>query len=99
VTTTTDVEVSRRRHWRGKIPEEHRASIDTRVAWLWNQRFGTVQTVWKDSPDTLDRTAATMILQAIVASDLDSIILVFKRLEGGPLVDEDLLEQQTKIRV
>ena len=55
------------------LPAEHRASIDTRLAWLWNQRFGTVQMVWKDSPDLLDHTAATIILQAVLAKDLNSI--------------------------
>lgn len=87
-----------RRHYRHEVPKEHKASVDTRLRWLWNQRFGTVQTVWKDSPDTLDQTAATIILQAILASDLDSISLLFRRLEGGPVGDEQVLEK-TQIRV
>lgn len=86
-------ELVERRHFRKSIPKEHRASLDTRIRWLWNQRFGTVQTVWKDSPDVLDKTAATLILQAIMAKDLDSISLIFQRLEGGPQVDEEVLEQ------
>ena len=48
--------------WRTKVPEEHRATLDTRVLWLWHQRFGTVQMVYKESPDLLDKTAATLIL-------------------------------------
>ena len=35
-----------RKKFRRQVPAEHRASIDTRLAWLWNQRFGTVQMVW-----------------------------------------------------
>lgn len=81
------------RKFRGKIPEGHRASLDTRIQWLWNQRFGTVQMIWKDSPDLLDKTAATLILQAIMGGDLDSIVQIFQRLEGGALHDDELLER------
>ncbi len=81
------------RRYRSQVPRDHRASLDTRVQWLWNQRFGTVQTVWKDSPDMLDVTAATMILQAIMAKDLNNIQLVFKRLEGGAIGDEAIADE------
>ena len=91
--------VSQRRNWRQRIPQEHRASIDTRIRWLWNQRFGTIQTIWKDGDDVLDRTAATVLMQAIMERDLESIDLVFRRLEGGPLTDEEVLERQDSIRV
>lgn len=74
--------------YRNAIPQKHRSSLDTRLAWLWNQRFGTVQRVWQESEDLLDHTAATLILQAIMASDLNSITLLLRRLEGGPLGDE-----------
>lgn len=83
------------RKFRRAVPESHRASLDTRILWLWHQRFGTVQTIWKDSPDVLDHTAATMILQAIMARDLDSIQQLFQRLEGGALGDQQLLDQET----
>jgi hypothetical protein len=82
---STDVAV---RKYRRAVPREHRATLDTRIAWLWNQRFGTVQTIWLESDDLHDKLAATVILQAIVATDLNNIALVFKRLEGGALVDE-----------
>lgn len=82
-----ELEVVGPRKYRSQIPAVHRASLDTRLMWLWNQRFGTVQTVWKDSPDLLDVTAATMILQAILAKDLNNIQLVFRRLEGGAQED------------
>lgn len=81
------------RRYRNRVPEEHRTSLDTRIMWLWNQRSGTVQAVWENSPDLLDRTAATMLLQAIFGQQLASIDLVFKRLEGGSLPDEVLADE------
>jgi hypothetical protein len=78
--------------FRRQVPDSHRGSLDTRIIWLWHQRFGTVQMVWKDSNDVLDHTAATLILQAIMAKDLASIAQLFQRLEGGPVMDEILLE-------
>ena len=84
------------RKFRKQIPEVHRKSLDTRLRWLWNQRFGTVQTVWQESRDILDKTAATLILQCIMAKDLNSIELLFQRIEGGAEVDEAVL---TKIRM
>ena len=59
----TDLELQARR-FRNSIPDAHRKSIDTRIQWLWNQRFGTVQQVWQSSKDMLDHTAATLVLQA-----------------------------------
>lgn len=75
------------RKFRREIPKEHRGSLDTRIKWLWNQRFGTVQMIWNSSPDILDHTACTLILQAIMGKDLDSIMQVFNRIEGGSLED------------
>jgi len=82
-----------RKHYRGEIPEEHRASMDTRIRWLWNQRWGTVQKVYYESPDMLDRTAAITFIQAIMSKDLSSIELIFTRLEGGAMMDEEVLER------
>ena len=81
------------RKFRKQIPDSHRGSLDTRILWLWHQRFGTVQMIWKESGDVLDVTAATLILQAIMAKDLESIAQLFQRLEGGALTDEDLQER------
>ena len=81
------------RKYRKAIPETHRQSLDTRLQWLWHQRFGTVQTIWNESRDVLDHTACTLILQAIMAKDLSSIELLFQRLEGGSINDESLLER------
>ena len=85
------------RKYRTRIPEAHRASLDTRLAWLWHQRFGTVQTVWRQSPDLLDKTAATLILQAVMAMDLASIEQLLQRLEGGALEDTALQEQESRV--
>lgn len=85
------------RKFRGQIPKEHRESLDTRVLWLWNQRYGTVQQVWNSSPDMLDKTAATMFLQAFMAQDLEAITLIFARIEGGAIDDERLLDRQPKV--
>lgn len=92
----TDVEKVRK--FRGEVPASHRSSLDTRIQWMWNQRFGTIQTIWKVSQerngDYLDFTAATLILQAVISKDLASIQQVFQRIEGGALVDETLLERE-----
>lgn len=82
------------RKFRGQIPEDHRTTLDTRLRWLWNQRFGTVQTVYMRSDDILDRTAATLILQCIMARDLRSIQQLLQRLEGGSLTDEILMDDE-----
>lgn len=82
-------------NFRKQVPEAHRTSSDTRLVWLWSQRFGTVQTVWKESPDVLDRTAASLILQAIMGKDLSSIALLFKRMEGAAIEDVEVAERRT----
>lgn len=98
---STDVEARKEvakvkeRKYRSSIPDAHRASLDTRILWCWNQRFGTIQTIWQQSPDVLDNTAATLVLQAIFAKDLESISQIFSRIEGGALTDEELLERAT----
>jgi hypothetical protein len=83
--------------FRNSIPDAHRKSIDTRIVWLWNQRFGTVQQVWNNSKDLLDKTAATLILQAVFAKDLESITQVFQRMEGGAQVDSEMAEQVIRL--
>lgn len=92
-TTTEITATARTRRFRKEIPALHRASLDTRLQWLWNQRFGTVQTVQMSSPDVLDKTAASLILQAVWAKDLESITTIFQRLEGGALTDDQVLDR------
>lgn len=95
----TSAEVVPIRKFRKQIPVAHQVSLDTRVQWLWHQRFGTVQMIWKESRDVLDHTAATMILQAIMAKDLTSITQLFQRLEGGARNDTELLDDEKPVRV
>lgn len=78
-------------NFRREIPEEHRASLDTRVRWLWNQRFGTIQQIYQHSSDLDDRTVASLFINAIWHKDLDSVALIFRRLEGGAISDEEQL--------
>lgn len=85
--------------FRKDIPREHRDSLDTRLLWLWHQRFGTVQTVYTQSTDILDVTAATLILQAIMAKDLQSIQQLFTRLEGAAIFDQELQEKSDAVRI
>ena len=80
------------RRFRHEIPEASCVTMDTRIQWLWNQRFGTVQSVWEHTTDLQTKTAATVILQALLTNDLNSISLIFKRLEGGALEDDVTLE-------
>jgi hypothetical protein len=95
VTESSTALVPTQLKFRHSIPKEHQSSLDTRLVWLWEQRFGTVQTIYQHSKDTLDRTAATLIIQAVIGRDLESIKHLFQRLEGGALVDEIVLEQET----
>ena len=88
------VVVEKERKFRREIPKEHRQSLDTRIVWLWNQRFGTVQQIRLQSPDMLDVTAATTVLQAIMAKDLTNIGELFERIEGGPLTDDVIAEEE-----
>ena len=87
------------RKFRHEIPVDHRSSLDTRLLWLWHQRFGTVQMVYTQSDDILDRTAATLILQAIMARDLKSIQQLFTRLEGNSVYDREAVDQDRAFRV
>lgn len=88
-----EVVTFRTRKFRRRVPEAHCGSLDTRIRWMWHQRFGTVQTIFQHSPDLLDRTAATLIIQAIMAKDLDSIHQIFQRIEGGAQEDTVVLEK------
>lgn len=95
--TMTDLVPAPDRRFRKEVPEKHRTNLDTRLQWLWNQRSGTVQAVWENTTDVLDRTAATMILQALFGKDLNSIALIFRRLEGGAVEDTVIAEQTLTI--
>ena len=92
-------EVVLARKYRTQIPDDHRDSLDTRLLWLWHQRFGTVQTIYSNSPDLLDVTAATLILQAVMARDLKSIQQLFQRLEGSSVYDEEVRSKAEAVRI
>ena len=96
---TSGQELEKQRRYRGQVPADHKGSLDTRLHWLWHQRFGTVQTIYNGSPDILDVTAATLILQAIMARDLKSIQQLFTRLEGSASVDQSILDQGDALRI
>lgn len=81
-----------KKKYRSSIPLEHCTSIDTKLRWLWNQRFGTVQKIWQETMDADTKAAATLCLNAAYVGDLSAINIVLNRLEGGALTDEDLLD-------
>lgn len=81
-----------KKKYRQAIPPEHCGSIDTKLRWMWNQRFGTVQKIWQTTEDADTKAAATLLLNAAYAGDLSAISVVLNRLEGGALTDEDLLD-------
>ena len=93
--TTSDVVPVRQ--YRTQVPADHKGSLDTRLHWLWHQRFGTVQTVYQRSEDILDVTAATLILQCIMAKDLKSIQQLFNRIEGGAVEDQEIIDGTLRI--
>lgn len=88
---TLQAELAKKKY-RSEIPEEHLTSIDTKLRWLWNQRFGTVQKVWQETTDADTKAAATLCINAAYLGDLAAINIILNRLEGGVLTDEDLLD-------
>ena len=94
----TGTELDKFRHelakkkYRSTIPEEHLTSIDTKLRWLWNQRFGTVQKIYMETEDAETKAAATLLLNAAYIGDLQAINIVLNRLEGGVLTDQELLD-------
>lgn len=79
------------RKFRQDIPAEHCGSTDTKLRWLWNQRFGTVQTIWQNAEDGDTKAAAALCLNAAYTGNLTAINLLLNRLEGSAMTDEDLL--------
>lgn len=88
---TLQAELAKKKY-RSEIPEEHLTSIDTKLRWLWNQRFGTVQKIWQVTEDADTKAAATLCLNAAYLGDLAAINIILNRLEGGVLTDEDMLD-------
>lgn len=88
---TLQAELAKKKY-RSVIPEEHTSSIDTKLRWLWNQRFGTVQKIWQETEDADTKAAATLCINAAYLGDLAAIAIILNRLEGGVLSDEDMLD-------
>ena len=82
--------------FRNTIPEKHRATLDTRLVWLWNQRMGVVQSVWVNGTDTLDHLAADMIVMAVTGQDLTAIQHLLQRIEGGAISDVELAKRDVE---
>lgn len=93
---TSELEVFQKalanKKYRSTIPEEHLTSADTKLRWLWNQRFGTVQKIWQETEDAEIKAAATLCLNAAYLGDLASINLILNRLEGGAMNDQEILD-------
>lgn len=85
--------VSTKRVYRN-IPEKHRVSDDSRIQWLWNQRFEVVQTIFSFTDNVRDRMAATLVLSATLSAHLPAIELVLRRLEGGAVPDQVVQEEE-----
>lgn len=75
--------------FRSNVPEDWRKTIDTRLYWMWHQRLGTIQMIREKTTDVLDRTAAELVMQAVYGDDLSSLLLLIRRLEGGPMGDRE----------
>ena len=93
-------EVAKQSQLRVNIPEAHRVSDDTRLAWLWNQRLSVVQSIYMGTKDLRDKMAATLVLSCTIGGgQLPSIELLLKRLEGGPESDEAVQEKDSQTNV
>ena len=77
------------------IPTEHRVTDDARLEWLWNQRIAVVQNIFMKTNNIRDRMAATLVLTATMSASLPSIELLLKRLEGGAVSDQEVLEDDS----
>jgi len=86
-----------KRRYRNEVPAAYKQSPDSRLAWLWNQKFGTVKAVWENSNDLQDRMAADLLLHAIIDSDITAIKLIFERLEGGAIYDTEMVSEDSVI--
>ena len=90
-----DLVPEKAQRFRNSVPAEWRKSIDTRIYWMWHQRLGTIQQIREKTHDVLDLTAAELVLEAVYGDDLNPLILLLQRLEGGSQRDDRLQGQQT----
>ena len=87
--------VEKRNPLRSEVPAKHCASDDSRLQWLWNQRLATVANVFYKTKDVRTRMAASLMITACVAGDLGAIELLLRRLEGGAISDEAIVESDS----
>ena len=74
------------------IPEEHRITDDARLEWLWMQRVIVVQNIYMKTNNNRDKMAASLVLQAAWSAHLGSIEMLIRRLEGGAVPDQVVME-------
>ena len=74
------------------IPEEHRITDDARLEWLWMQRVIVVQNIYLKTNNNRDKMAASLVLQAAWSAHLGSIEMLIRRLEGGAVPDQIVME-------
>jgi hypothetical protein len=83
------------RKLRSDIPEEHTGSDDERFEWLWMQRLATVGSIYLRAKNPRDRMAAKVVLDSTMSANLPSIELLLRRLEGGAVADQTLVEEES----
>ena len=88
-------EVEKRKALRSEVPDRHCDTDDSRLQWLWNQRLETVANVFYKTRDVRTRMAASLMISATVAGDLGAIELLLRRLEGGAISDQEVLESDS----
>ena len=74
------------------IPEEHRITDDARLEWLWMQRVIVVQNIYMKTNNNRDKMTASLVLQAAWSAHLGSIEMLIRRLEGGAVPDQIVME-------
>ena len=92
--TSTEVRARRLMH---NIPDEHRGTDDQRLEWLWMQRIINVQSIYTHTNNARDKMACSLVLAAAWSANLGSIEMLLRRLEGGPVLDEQVLEDESLV--
>ena len=75
-----------------QTPKTAKDSTDTRMEWMWDQRLEVIGTIYLRSPDLLDVMAARTVLDATLMGSIASIELLLRRLEGGAVSDQTIVE-------
>ena len=83
------------RRLRSEIPAEHKKTTDTRLQWLWMQRLAVTMNIKLNSKDPLDVMAANLTIAAAWTNYMPSIETLIRRLEGGPVSDQTMVEQDS----